>query len=301
MKKLSLFIGICVSGLVFNSCDYVSNVMEPGQNTGNGGNGSADSGMDSTIFDTVILRKALIEDYTGHRCGNCPAAAEDLHRIDSIYAGKVIPMAIHAGGFAAVNVVYPTDLRTPEGTTFDSDFHISDAGNPNGLVNRKGFGTSDFIVGWTLWETNAAPAVAEIADFKISINNTYNAGTRQLTSAVTVTANQDMSGTYNLSVLLLEDSIIAEQLDYRLPTGQQLIQDYNFMHVLRASLNSTWGQQIFSGSWAKGRYQIKRNSIQLAANIVPEHCHIIAFIYNADNSSSSYYEVRQVEESHVTH
>lgn len=275
---------------MLSSCDYVSNVIEPSSNNG-GGNTDT----------TKVYRKVLVEDYTGHKCGNCPAAARELRRLDSVYHDKIVPLAIHAGFYANINGTYPTDFRTPEGTTFDTDFGVSAAGNPNGLVNRSGFGTSDFIRAWTTWETALSPIVSQEADFKIEITNTYNSGTKQVTSAITVKALKPVTGNYKLSVLIAEDSVVAEQLDYSLPSGQQTVTNYNFMHVLRGSLNTTYGEQIWNGSIANGASVVKTYSnFQLGTSLVAKHCRIVAFVYNADNTSTTYNEVLQAEMKLVT-
>ena len=78
MKTLFTIIQLFCITIIVNSCDYVSNTIEPNSNNG-GGNQITDT--------TKVYRKVLIEDYTGHRCGNCPAAARTLKRIDSIYHG----------------------------------------------------------------------------------------------------------------------------------------------------------------------------------------------------------------------
>ncbi len=288
MKKKFIF-SLVLFALVIFSCDYVSNVIDP----------SANNGVGNTDT-TKIYRKVLVEDYTGHKCGNCPAAAKELKRIDSIYHGKIVPLAVHAGFFANLGGGYTTDFRTPEGTIFDTDFGISATSNPNGLVNRLGFGTSDFIRAWTAWETVLSPMVSQEADFKIEIANTYNAGTKQVTSAITVKALKPLTGNYKLSVLIAEDSIISKQKDYSLPIGQQDIPNYNFMHVLRGSLNSAYGEQIWNGTVANGASVVKTYSnFQLANNFVAKNCHIIAFVYNADNTSATYHEVLQAEMKHV--
>lgn len=289
MKKI-IYPVLILFALVFSSCDYVSNVIEPSSNNG-GGNTDT----------TKIYRKVLVEDYTGHKCGNCPAAANELKKLDSIYHGKIVPLAVHAGFFANINATYTTDFRTPEGTTFDTDFGVSVAGNPNGLINRSGYGTPDFIRAWTTWETALNPIVSQEADFKIEIANTYASGTKQVTSAITVKALKALTGNYKLSVLIAEDSIISKQLDYSLPSGQQLVTDYNFMHVLRGSLNSAYGEQAWNGSIASGANIVKTYSnFQLANNYIAKNCHIIAFIYNADNTSTTYREVLQAEMKRVT-
>ncbi len=289
MKKI-IYSVVVLFVLVAYSCDYVSNVIEP---SANNGGGNTDT--------TKTYRKVLVEDYTGHKCGNCPAAANELKRIDSIYHGKIVPLAVHAGFFANTNATYTTDFRTPEGTTFDTDFGVSVAGNPNGLINRFGFGTPDFIKAWTTWETALNPIVSQEADFKIEIANTYNSGTKQVTSAITVKALKALTGNYKLSVLIAEDSIISKQLDYSLPSGQQIVTNYNFMHVLRGSLNSAYGEEAWNGSIASGATVVKTYSnFQLATNFVAKNCHIIAFVYNADNTSATYHEVLQAEMKRVT-
>ena len=46
-------------------------------------------------------KKILLEDYTGHKCGNCPRAAEKAEELKEIYGDQLIPIAIHAGFFAS--------------------------------------------------------------------------------------------------------------------------------------------------------------------------------------------------------
>jgi hypothetical protein len=58
MKTAIKIFNLLLIVLMINSCDYVSNTIEP--NSNNGGNQTLDS--------TKVYRKVLIEDYTGHRC-----------------------------------------------------------------------------------------------------------------------------------------------------------------------------------------------------------------------------------------
>jgi hypothetical protein len=48
-----------------------------------------------------VVKKVLVEDYTGHTCGNCPAAARMLNdTIKPLYGDRLIVLGIHAGYFA---------------------------------------------------------------------------------------------------------------------------------------------------------------------------------------------------------
>ncbi|MDP2387289.1 MAG: Omp28 family outer membrane lipoprotein [Bacteroidota bacterium] len=284
--KRTLFISVfALVGLFFSACDYVSNVVETSNNQG-------------TPDDTaVVYRKVLIEDFTGHKCLNCPNAARELHRIDSAYHGKIVPIAIHAGTFANTNPQYPDDYRTPEGNTLNTTFGFN--AYPNGLISRKDYGTPTFIKGYDTWETSSYQLMSELADFKIDIVNTFNSGTSKLTCEVNVKALNDLTGIYNLCVFLTEDSIIGNQLD-----GSTQVPNYVFMHVLRGSLNSTptaWGEEIWNGAVTKNQTTTKTYSnFTVSGTFIPKNCHVVAYVYNNDNASASYYEVKQVEIKEIT-
>lgn len=289
MRYIKLF-GILAAGLLgFSACDYVSNATETTSGGGGGGNNPS-----------IIYRKVLVEDYTGHKCGNCPAAALVLKHIDTTYHGKVVPLAVHAGFFANINGTYPTDLRSTAGTDYDNTFGISIAGNPNGLVNRKGFGSSSFIKLHTLWESEVISMDTMKAKFSLRITNNYNSTLGVLNTSVTVKSLENQSGNYNLIVLLSEDSIIAEQLDYSLPSGSQLVANYEFNHVLRGAVNSSWGENVFNGTINFNDSIVKSyNNFAINPLYKPAKLHVVAFIYDADSASPTYYEVFQAEQKEM--
>ena len=290
MKKLILQItALVIIIIIIASCDFVQNANPPVEpNSGGSGNSS------------VIYRKVLLEDYTGHKCGNCPAAADMLKTLEDQYPDKIVPLAIHAGFFATTNATYPTDFRTTEGNAYDTQFGISAAGNPNGLTNRIGYGGGSFIKAYTLWGSEVSQIVTQAAKFQIKIKNVFNAGNNTVNTDVTVKSLTTNSGSYKLVVLLSEDSIIAEQIDYRLPSGSQFIPNYTFNHVLRGSLNSEWGDAVFAGGAANNDSIVKTfTNFAINPSYNPAKCHIIAYIYDADAASPTYYEVLQAEEAHV--
>lgn len=283
MKKFIYQIAITVSVLsLITSCDKVNDVRDPNAEsiTGN--------------------RKVFVEDYTGHKCGNCPAAADTLKYLEKKYPGQIVPLAIHAGFFATTNASYPTDFRTTAGNAYDTQFGISNAGNPNGLINRGGYGSGGFIKAYTSWEGEVVQMLSKPAKFELKIKNNFTSSNNNLNTSITVRSLSNNSGVYKLVVLLSEDSIIAEQLDYRLPSGSQLISNYEFKHVLRDAINSTWGDAVFAtGAVANDSIVKTYPNYTLNSGYNAAKCHVIAYVYDADPNSPSYYEVLQVEEAHV--
>lgn len=279
MKKAFAFtVVVSLVFLVHTGCDHVSNAQQSAQNI-------------------TSSRKVLIEDYTGHKCGNCPAAARELKKLDSIYEGKIVPVAIHAGFYATVSGQYTTNLTCQAGDDYDSFFGNSAAGNPNGLVNRGGYGSANLIKQWTDWGTAAYSYFGGSADFLLDITTNIDSVNKRLSTSVSTKAARTRTGNFNLVVWLTEDKIIAEQVDYSLPPGQQFIPNYEFNHVLRASLNSSWGTTLTSIGMAAGDSIVKTvSNYQLSSNWNWRNCHVVAFVYDAKPGSPTQYEVLQVEQ-----
>ena len=288
MKKIfTQIVALLFIHVMIVSCDFVHNANPKIEPTFNGNT-------------SVIYKKILVEDYTGHKCGNCPIAADVLKSLESQYSGKIVPLAIHAGFFANINTTYPTDFRTTAGNAYDTQFGISTAGNPNGLINRLGYGSGGFIKAYSVWGSEISQQITQAAKFEIKIKNNYTAGSGNLNTDITVRSLANNNGVYKLVVLLSEDSIIAEQLDYRLPSGSQFVPNYEFNHVLRGAINSEWGDAIFTTSANLNDSVVKSfPSFTINSTYKASKCHVIAYLYDADPSSPTYYEVLQAEEKSV--
>ncbi len=247
----------------------------------------------TTTTDTttvVEVRKVLLEDYTGHQCGNCPAAAIVAENLYDQYKGKVITLAVHAGFFSRTNATYPTSYTTAVGNDWDgsSGFNISATGNPNGMVNRKDFG-GGVIQKETKWAASVATALADPFILKLELTKTYDEATRKLNVTAKSTFKNTYSNPTKLSIVLAEDSIIGDQKDYsKVPDH---VSNYVFMHMLRGSVNGSWGEDVKAGEAAAGEAITKSYSnFAISSNFNDKHLYIIAFVYDATTK-----EVLQVE------
>lgn len=283
MKRLSL--AALILAAVFQSCDYVVDPVE-GNNNNGGGNGGGGG-------DTLV-RKILVEDYTGHTCGNCPEAAHAIEQMKGLSFGdQVVAVGVHAGFFAWTSGnLYSTDFQTAVGTEYDNFFGVSAVGNPNGMINRMDYNTSH-IKPHGSWSTLVSGLVATPPDVNIEINNVYDSNTKQLTTNVETKFLNSMTGTYKLVVLLTEDSIIAPQKDYSMPSPANDT-FYVHRHVLRDAINSTWGDTVGTGTISVGQVTTKNyvyNSLATTPGWNSSQCYVVAFVYDASN-----YRVIQAEE-----
>lgn len=278
MKAFKLGITLILGAFSFLSCDKIDKPIQTSSTTPTDTN------------NVVLTRKVLLEDYTGHQCGNCPAAAlvaENLYKQNN---GKVIAIAIHAGFFTKTNATYPTSYTNTVGNDWDgvSGFNVSGTGNPNGMVNRKDFG-GGVIQKESKWPASVASALLEPYILGIELTRTYDAATRKLNITATSKFKVAYPNPTKLSVVLTEDSIIGDQKDYSKTPDH--VPNYVFMHMLRGAVNGSWGETIKTTEAAANDVITKTYSnFDINNNFNDKHIYVIAFVYDETTK-----EVLQVE------
>ncbi|HTX89444.1 MAG TPA: Omp28 family outer membrane lipoprotein [Bacteroidales bacterium] len=230
---------------------------------------------------TKITRKVLLEDYTGQKCPNCPTAAVTASALQDAYNGRLIVMAVHAGFFAdsSSSGDFTANYKTPAGNDWNDYFEF--ASYPNGLVDRKPF-KGAVIVGADQWAEAVDSVIILPPEASIKITNVYDDPTRHLAITVDTRFLALLAGTYNLTVCILEDSIISPQKNSDPNVGTTpIIHDYVFMHMMRGSLNGTWGDELTSDIEDTTVTVTKDYEITLNTKWVPKNCSVLAFVQNA--------------------
>lgn len=279
MLKYRFFTLLIAFGILITSCDKIEPPFRENQGGGN------------TETET---RKVLLEDYTGHTCVNCPAAAKAALELQNAYSGKMIIMAIHSGFFARPSAApFNNDYRTPEGDAWDQFFAVSAVGNPNGLVNRINE-NGNYVVTPGNWSSSIAAIIEDLADLKISVETTYNADNRNLAINVNGSFLNSLQGDYKLITCIVEDSIISAQKNNDPAAGETpVIAEYVHRHMLREVVNSIWGEEVVSNPTASSTFD-KNYTLMLDPKYKQQHVSVIAFVYDASS-----FEIIQVEEHHI--
>ena len=126
MKRITLILAVIISGiLVFPSCDKVDEpYLKPAGNSGPN--------------PTEKVRKVLLEDFTGHKCPNCPEAADEASNLKAYYKEQLVLLTIHAGTYSTPDESgeFTADYETAEGTAIHDNFSVAGFGYPTGMVNR---------------------------------------------------------------------------------------------------------------------------------------------------------------------
>ncbi len=275
-----------LSILFLFSCDKIEGPF--GENNSNNGGG------DTNI---VYFRKVLVEDFTGHTCGNCPRAAEKIELLKENYGDKIVSMAIHVGFFAEpspAGTEFEADFRTTTGNEIDNFFGNAAAGLPNGLINRKSF-SGQTIIQYNDWASKVNELVTIPADAWLIATPTLNQATREVTISVQTKILQEITEPLSIVMYLVEDSIQSPQKDYDPSVPGGVIENYIHRHMLRSSINGAFGQPLSSDLVYTANQQFTTTgNYTIPGTWNLSQMHLITVLYKTATK-----EVVQVDEKHL--
>lgn len=259
MKKILYTLPIILV-LSMVSCDVIDsdNIFEPIEN-------------DTTVVDQK--RVILLEEFTGNRCPNCPKAAIEAEKLMTMFPEQIVLIAIHAGFYAQPlpPLGYTEDFRTDVGNELLDYYGIQ--AFPKGVINRSQFNGS-YALDHGEWEAVISELAQQNSVVDIKIDASYDATTRNTSVTVNTTTSEIDAANIKLCVYLTENNLICKQAN-----GSEEVEDYPHDHVLRASFNGTWGENINLGKDSKN-YNLTINE-----NWNPDNCQVVAFVYRDDDKS----------------
>ncbi|MBI3510396.1 MAG: Omp28-related outer membrane protein [Bacteroidetes bacterium] len=279
MKKYIFFATVLISTFLWR-CDYIK--VPPYA----GGSGIAPT--------TDTVRKVLVEDFTGHTCTNCPDAANMIDTLEQLYPDQIIPVAVHTTAFAdpcppaplpggAPLGSYTQDFRvTGEDAAYDAIYGSNSWPPPQGMINHYGYPLT-VPTGVGAWSSTVAGILAQPMTAYLKITPTYNSTSRSLSVSVSGKIMTDTTGTFLISLYLVEDSIVGWQLVHGVNDS-----DYVFNHVFRGCINtpgSISGDTVLTGNIPNGtaiNYTMT-NSFTVSNAFNAAHCKVVAYIYKSSD------------------
>ncbi len=255
-----------------------------------------DASCDTPQFSSLgtTYRKLLLEEFTGHTCVNCPDGHRRSNLLIDKYQDSIVVIAIHAGVFSQPELPeFPADYRTTVGNAINDAFGVQ--GYPSGMINRLPFNSS-IIQDRTAWSMACNAIDKQQVKVAIQMMCDYNSSEQKACVHSKLTFLQDVQANVKLSVFMIEDSVASPQKNSFENLGTvPIIQNYVHKHMLRASLNSIWGEAIPASSTTSGSSIYKGYGFSFnGTQFNPNRCSFVAIVYDVDT-----YEVLQVEEIHA--
>lgn len=234
-------------------------------------------------FDALPLssaeKRVVVEDFTAHQCGNCPAAAIIAEDIAATHEGLVSVMAIHAGDLATTDDEYfDTDWTTEEGNIYwdELDFQA----NPLGRVNRVN-GTGAFLAP-AQWNDIVTSELEKDISVGLQMVQSWEPVNRHLNLHLHGTFYENLAGPIQVAWLILESNIIDYQLDYA--SEPAVVADYEFDHVLRGSVHGARGLGFGGGAdgAAAGDEAMQSVTLTWDENWILENATILAVVTDGE-------------------
>lgn len=239
--------------------------------------------------DNATQRFIILEEFTGHKCFNCPPGTKEVIRLSNQFPNQVIPVAIHAGTFAEPQPSgdkFRTDHRVPggHGEDYSQEFNPDNA-FPRGMVNRNG-GTVSPV---SAWQADVNAVINDVPDASLALRNYYDASANLLRIDLNVQWANTLPESYNLQVLITEDNVV----DWQDSLGID-VEFYTHRFNLRKVVNDTWGKRLEPA--VQGESQRIQYVLPLDTSWKPADVKSVAFIYNSDQNS---YEIIQANSAPI--
>ena len=295
---MRLLLFIFLFGFLFVSCDHVKNPYPPEVNleldtTLYPGLWSEYENNDWPIFseNTNTNRNVLIEDFTGHKCVFCPAAADLAHALHEADPSRVYIASIHAGpdgigDFQSVSPPdYPLDFTNPEGVEIGLYFGENDGGfpgNPRGTVNRFNNGT--IFQSPTQWSSMVNDQLSS-NNLKVNIQSELNYYEETKGAFLHVEldpVDANVAENLGITVYLLEDSLVGDQ---KMSDNSH---NSNYIHrdIHRGNLNaSAFGRPVSSEDLNGDKYYINYSFVvpnQLDGQYNASNMHLLIYAFNTE-------------------
>ena len=248
--------------------------------------------------NTNTSRNVIIEDFTGHKCVYCPAAADFAHQLHEDNPERVFVASIHAGptGMGDFQTVsppdYPTDFTNPNGLEIGEYFGTNDGGfvgNPRGNVNRINNGV--IFQSPAVWSSMVSEVITA-NDLKVNLQselNYYDETNGAFLHVEVDKIDQTISDDLGLVVYLLEDSLVGDQK----MSDNSHNTEYVHRDIHRKNISGqAFGRILQDEDIENGKYLLNYSfkvPSQLDDIYNAENMHLLIYVYNA-----STWEIYQV-------
>ena len=218
----------------------------------------------------------LLEVFSGQSCVNCPAGITILDSISSANPGRLNIVELYAYG--PPQTVPPVgsshDLRDSAATSISNLVYSSLSGLPSAGIDRtEGL---QFLSPLPAITSEIATRILFPDSVNLSVSGYYDIAANKVTVSAIVTYTKTMSSTQNLSIVIVEDSIIDRQDTY---SGTDT--SYQFNNVFRGMITSApYGDTILPGIVTKVPGRVYQCSYSFTPDPVwvMNHCRVIAYV-----------------------
>ncbi len=248
------------------------------------------------VLSGAANKHAIVEEFTGINCVNCPAGHTEM---ETILAAN--PGLVHAIAWPPTNSSYTTpsnggaDFRRSFADALYTSTYCSPGNGsrfmPSAFVNRKLGTDGNILQSRNVWSSMATAALSEAANLNVAVKSEYNTTTKMLTVDVQAYYINTVNNANNVYVLLTQDDLTSS---YQSGSSATVSNPYIYKHTFREAISAgQWGDPI-TGPKTQGSLFSKQYIFDANTAIDPidmEKAHIVVMVVDAGTSN---YEVLNV-------
>ncbi len=248
-------------------------------------------GKSQTIVGTEPVTKiAILEEFTGVRCGYCPDGHRIAREVIAEYPDRSLVIAFHPSNSGLTDPIgNDIDLRRSYTNAFYDNAFIGERYMPGAMINRRKYTVVEKrMVGRHLWKSKVESIITERSPVNIGITSSYSEIFNTLSINLELYYISDVSEANRINIFLIEDGLITRQ------SGTN--GNYEHKNIFREHITEgQWGELV-TGSRREGSLYTAKYVFDLSGTIDPvniENARVVAFVTN--NSNKEIYSGTVVE------
>lgn len=221
-------------------------------------------------------KNAILEEFTGVSCPNCPAGHQVAAAILAANPGRAFVIAHHPAN-SSYTTPYPGDpdfRRSYLNVFYSTPYCGSSRFMPSAFVNRRQWG-GERILSRADWTPNCNTIMAEPSPANMGLSTNYDFVTQELSIIVEIYYTDDMTDVNHIYVMLAENDLVSQQ------SGGSSA--YTHKHTFRESFVAQWGDEITEPTTQGSLVTLNYTFDVTGTGYLMGNCDVLAFIENQAN------------------
>ena len=221
-------------------------------------------------------KKAILEEFTGVRCPNCPPGHVIVSQLLNDYPDDFFVVAYHPNN-SSYTPPYSGDedfQRAHPAAFYSTPYCGSGRFMPSAFINRREWSGGEKITSRSNWTGSVQSIIQEPSPMNVGIIASYDESTMMLSVTAEVYYTSAVTDMNSIYVTLAENDLVTSQ-----QSGASGA--YTHKHTFRESLTAQWGDDINDRSVGLRTFTYTYDNSVTQYNMA--NCEVMAFVENKTN------------------
>jgi len=219
-------------------------------------------------------KNAILEEFTGVRCPNCPSGHQIAADILAANPGRAFVVAYHPfnSGFTPPYSGDPDFRRSYADAFYSTPYCGTSRFMPSAFINRREWANNERIQSRALWTDYCNTIMAESSPTNIGLGTSYDNATEEISITVEIYYTEDMTDENHVYVMLSENNLVSQQ------SGGS--SNYVHKHTFREAYVAQWGDLITDPTTEGSLVTLEYTWDATGSGYITDNCEVLAFVEN---------------------